>query len=75
MREFANAFMSPDSAFGRVMTKIGIIIAANLMFVLFSLPIVTIGASYAGLYRVMLKTLRSGGVTNPFKQFWLGFKI
>lgn len=74
MREFANAFMSPDSAFGRVMTKIGIIIAANLMFVLFSLPIVTIGASYAGLYRVMFKTLRSGGVTNPFKQFWIGFK-
>ncbi|MEF2885683.1 MAG: YesL family protein, partial [Ruminococcus sp.] len=56
------------------MTKIGIIICANLMFILFSLPFVTIGASYAALYRVMFKTMRSGGVTNPFKQFWLGFK-
>ena len=74
MHELINSFISNESPFGRVMTKIGIIIGANLMFILFSLPVVTIGASYAGLYRVMLKTLRSGGVTNPFKQFWIGFK-
>ncbi|MBQ6337436.1 MAG: DUF624 domain-containing protein [Ruminococcus sp.] len=74
MKDFVNSFMSNDSPFGKVMTKIGIIIAANLMFILFSLPVITIGASYTALYRVMLKTLRSGGVTNPFKQFWLGFK-
>lgn len=66
--------MSNDSPFGRLMTKVGIIICANLMFILFSLPVVTIGASYTALYRVMFKTLRSGGVTNPFKQFWIGFK-
>lgn len=66
--------MSNESPFGRLMTKIGIIICANLMFVLFSLPVVTIGASYTALYRVMFKTMRSGGVTNPFKQFWIGFK-
>ena len=74
MGERINAIMGNDSTFGKLMTKVGIIIAANLMFVLFSLPVITIGASYAGLYRVMLKTLRSGGVTNPFKQFWIGFK-
>ena len=74
MHELINSLISNESPFGRVMTKIGIIIGANLMFILFSLPVVTIGASYAGLYRVMLKTLRSGGVTNPFKQFWIGFK-
>lgn len=66
--------MSNDSPFGRLMTKVGIIICANLMFILFSLPVVTIGASFTALYRVMFKTLRSGGVTNPFKQFWIGFK-
>lgn len=66
--------MSNESPFGRLMTKVGIIICANLMFVLFSLPVVTIGASYTALYRVMFKTMRSGGVTNPFKQFWIGFK-
>ena len=74
MHNFLNSFMSNDSAFGKVMTKIGIIICANLMFVVFSLPVITIGPALSGLYRVMLKTLRSNGVTNPFKQFWLGFK-
>lgn len=66
--------MSNESPFGRLMTKVGIIICANLMFILFSLPVVTIGASFTALYRVMFKTMRSGGVTNPFKQFWIGFK-
>lgn len=66
--------MSNDSPFGRLMTKIGIIICANLMFILFSLPFFTIGAGLTALYHVMFKTLRSGGVVNPFKQFWAGFK-
>lgn len=74
MNNSIRTFMSNDSTFGRVMTKTGIIICANLMFILFSLPVVTIGASFVALYRVMFKTLRSGGVTNPFKQFWIGFK-
>lgn len=74
MHNFINAFMSPDSTFGKLMTKIGIIICANLMFVLFSLPVVTVGASIAALYHVMLKTLRGNGNVNPFKQFWVGFK-
>ena len=74
MRNFINSFMSNDSAFGRTMTKIGIIICANLMFVLFSMPVVTIGASYVALYHVMLKTLRGNTGLNPFKEFWIGFK-
>ena len=74
MKNAILSFFSNDSVFGRLMTKIGIIIGANMMFVLFSIPVVTIGASYAGLYQVMLKTLRGNGVVNPFKQFWIGFK-
>ena len=74
MRERINAFLSNESSFGKLMTKLGIIIAANLMFVLFSMPVVTIGAAWAALDHVMLKTLRGSGVLNPFKQFWLGFK-
>ncbi len=56
------------------MTKIGIIIAANLMFVVFSVPFITIGAGLTALYHVMFKTLRGGGICNPFKEFWAGFK-
>lgn len=74
MRERINAFLANESSFGKLMTKLGIIIAANLMFVLFSLPVVTVGAGWAALSHVMLKTLRGDGVLNPFKQFWIGFK-
>lgn len=74
MNSFFQGFLDNDSFFGRFMTKFGIIIAANLMFVIFSLPFVTMGAGLVALYHVMFKTLRSGGVVNPFRQFWIGFK-
>lgn len=74
MNPIVQSFLDNDSFFGRLMTKIGIIIAANLMFVLFSLPFFTIGAGITALYHVMLKTLRNGGVVNPFKEFWKGFR-
>ena len=65
MGNFISSFMSNESSFGRVMTKIGIIICANLMFVFFSIPVVTIGASLTAMYHVMLKTLRGKGNINP----------
>ena len=74
MSSWVNGFLDNDSFFGRLMTKIGIIIAANIMFVIFSLPFVTMGAGLVALYHVMLKTLRNGGICNPFKEFWYGFK-
>lgn len=74
MGEKLQGFLDNESTFGRLMTRCGIIIGANIMFILFSLPVVTVGASYVALYHVMLKTLRGDGVLNPFKQFWIGFK-
>ena len=74
MRELLSSFLSNESTFGRLMTRCGIVIAANLLFVLFSLPVVTIGAGWAALYHVMFKTLRGDGVINPFRQFWQGFR-
>lgn len=74
MGEFFQGFLDNDSYFGKFMTKLGIIIGANLMFVIFSIPGITIGAGLVALYHVMLKTLRGDGVLNPFKQFWIGFK-
>lgn len=74
MHERINAFLGNESTFGKLMTKVGIIICANLLFVLFSMPVITIGASLTAMYHVMLKTLRGDGVINPFKQFWKGFK-
>lgn len=74
MNTWLQGFLDNDSFFGRLMTKIGIIIAANVMFVIFSIPFVTIGAGLTALYHVMFRTLRNGGICNPFKEFWAGFK-
>lgn len=74
MSTFVQGFLDNDSFFGKFMTKVGIIIGANLMFVLCSIPFFTIGAGLVALYHVMLKTLRGDGVLNPFKEFWIGFK-
>lgn len=57
------------------MTKLGIIIAANIMFVLLSIPFFTIGAGLSALYYVMFRTLRNDGVVNPFKEFWNGLRL
>ncbi|MCQ2511018.1 MAG: YesL family protein [Lachnospiraceae bacterium] len=74
MSSFVQGFLDNDSFFGKFMTKLGIIIGANLMFILFSIPFFTVGAGLVALYHVMLKTLRGDGVLNPFKEFWNGFK-
>jgi uncharacterized membrane protein YesL len=74
MSELVQSFLDNESPFGRLMTRLGIIIVANVLFVLFSMPVVTMGAAYVALYHVMLKTLRGDGVINPFRQFWRGFR-
>jgi uncharacterized membrane protein YesL len=75
MRELMSSFLSNDSAFGRVMTRCGVVIGANLMFVIFSLPVITMGASYAALEYTLFRMERGDGVINPFKEFWKGFKM
>ena len=74
VHELLSGILSNESSFGRLMTRCGVIIGANLMFILFSFPVVTAGAAYVALYHVMFKALRGDGVINPFKQFWIGFK-
>ena len=75
MNNMVQGFLDNDSFFGRFMTKLGIIIAANIMFVLLSIPFFTIGAGFSALYYVMFRTLRSEGVVNPFKEFWTGLRM
>ena len=73
MHELIQGLISNDSLFGRIMTRIGTVIAANILFVLFSMPVVTAGAAFAALHHTMFKMLRSKDAINPFKQFWKGF--
>ena len=74
MGRLIGGLLDNNSTFGKIMTRLGIIIGANLMFVLFSLPVVTIGPGLAGLHYCMLKCLHEDGVINPFRAFWTGFK-
>ena len=65
--------MDNESTFGRIMGRIAIMIGANLMFILFSFPIITAGPAFTALFYVMLETLHRDDSLNPFKTFWKGF--
>lgn len=43
MGDLLGGVLSNDSLFGRIMTRIGIIIAANFLFVLTTVPVITAG--------------------------------
>lgn len=73
MRGFGFLF-DPDNALGRVTGKISFLVMTNLMFIAFSLPLVTIGASYTALCHVMIKQNRSTSEVNPVQEFWFAFK-
>ena len=68
-------FLDNDSAFGRLMTRCWIIIACNVLFVLLTLPVVTIGPAWAAMDYVLLRTLRGDGDLNPLREFWKGFRM
>ena len=74
MKKRVYAFLDNDSAFGRLMQKCWILIGSNLMFMLFSLPVITIGPSLAALYHVQLKSMRGYEDLNPIREFWTGFR-
>lgn len=70
---FLRSFLDNESKFGQLMTRAGILIAANLTFLLFSIPVITIGPAWTALHYTMLKTLREREI-NPFTTFWQGFR-
>lgn len=71
---FLRSFLDNNSVFGQLMTRCGIIIAGNILFVLCSIPVVTAGAAWSALLYVMLKTLYRDRELNPFRTFWQGLK-
>ena len=71
---FLRGFLDNDSAFGRLMHRCWIIIAANLLFVLLSIPFVTIGPGWCAMSHVFLRTLRGDGEVNPLREYWRGLR-
>ncbi len=73
LKEKIWGILSEESLLGRMTSRLWILFGANIMFVLFSLPIVTAGPAWTAMYHVCLKTLRQDHTLNPFKEFWRGF--
>lgn len=63
----------PDGKFMELLWKPIHIMFLNLLWVLFSLPVVTIGASTSALYSVLIK-MRSGKEGKLFLDFWDAFR-
>ena len=63
-----------ESKFYRFMTKVADCIVLSLLWIVFSLPVVTCGAASAALYYAMHKVLHDMG-EGTVKEFWRGFKM
>ena len=61
-------FFNMDSPIMRFMTKVADIMILNLLFILTSLPVITIGAAWTSLYYVSMKLVRDeeGGIVRSF---------
>ena len=63
-----------ESALGRFLNRLYVIIASNLLFVLFSVPVVTIGASLSALNYTLMKYQRGDKHFKVAAMFWKGFR-
>jgi len=66
-------FFDNDSMFGRFFGKCGDIILLNLLFIICSIPIITVGASWSALSYVSIKQLREKDIALT-KNFFGAFK-
>ena len=67
-------FLSNDSAFGRLMTKIGTIVAINVLFVITCIPFFTVGAAFSAMYHCIFEMRRAEDPINPFRAYWRGLR-
>ena len=70
-----SGMLDNESAFGRLMGRLWMMIGTTMAFALFSLPVITIGPALAAVFYVMLKSIHTNDYVNPFKTFWEGFKM
>lgn len=68
-----DTFFDPNGKMMEILWKPIHIMFLNLLWVLFSLPIVTIGASTTALYSVFIK-MRNGKEGKLFQDFWDAFR-
>lgn len=66
-------FLSPDSKFAQFMTSVGEMMLLNACWILFSLPLVTMGTSNIAMYTLLGRRLRGegAGTVVPFFRAWI----
>jgi uncharacterized membrane protein YesL len=73
MNNILGSILGNDSLIGRFFGKIGDIVFINVLFVVFSIPVVTIGAAYTAMEYTFMKQLKEED-TPIFKTFTKSFK-
>lgn len=63
---------SQDSTFTRIMGRIGSIVVLNVLFILTSIPVITIGASATALYKVCFE-IGTDSENSVIKSYWKAF--
>ena len=63
-----------ESAMGRFLNRLYVVTVSNLLFVLFCVPVVTIGASISALDYTLMKLQRGDKHFKVAVTFWKGFK-
>lgn len=69
-----NSLFSYENKFMQILMTLGDLIILNFLFLLCSLPIVTMGAAQAGLYTAVRTITDKNDDTSPTKAFFRGFK-
>lgn len=69
-----NSLFSYENKFMQVLMTLGDLIILNLLFLLCSIPVVTMGAAQAGLYTAVRTITDKNDDTAPTKAFFRGFK-
>ncbi len=69
-----NSLFSYENKFMQVLMTVGDLIILNVLFLLFSIPIVTMGAAQVGLYTAVRTITDKNDDTSPTKAFFRGFK-
>ena len=72
--EKAVKLFSPDSKFMRFMSTLGDLMLLNFIFLLCSVPVVTIGASITALYTVVFRMVREKDSRSVVVQFFRSFR-
>ena len=68
-------FLDNNSTFGRITGTLWVLVAANVLFLIFSMPVITAGPALAAMYHILLKSMRHpDDILRPFKEFWIGLK-